>query len=277
MGAKWTQFFPPKPALTKENFPSQAGKVLIVTGGNTGIGFELVKILYSKGGTVYTAARSVESISNAITSIKSECQTSEPKGKLKSLVVNLSDLNLVSVAAASFLGQETRLDVLFNNAGIAQVPAGSLSTARNLPKGWVRIVWTSSSIVDIAGPPGGVSLDELIPGNYNEDKAHNYSASKAGNRMLASEFSKRHCESEGIISITQNPGNLKTKSWDTVPLLKFIFGPLLHDARFGAYTEIWCGMSEEVKVEDGGRFAIPWGRWHPDPRKDVLESLKGKD
>ena len=54
----WTQHFPPKPSFTEATVPSQKGRVFIVTGGNTGVGFELCKILYGKGGTVYMAARS---------------------------------------------------------------------------------------------------------------------------------------------------------------------------------------------------------------------------
>ena len=42
----------------------------------------------------------------------------------------------------------------------------------------------------------------------------------------------------------------------------------------GAYTELWAGLSPDVKARDGGRNITPWGRWHPDPRKDILESLK---
>lgn len=54
----YTQLFPPKPTFTEDNVPSQQGKVFIVTGGNSGVGFELCKILYGTGATVYMASRS---------------------------------------------------------------------------------------------------------------------------------------------------------------------------------------------------------------------------
>ena len=38
-----------------------------------------------------------------------------------------------------------------------------------------------------------------------------------------------------------------------------------------------CGLSEDVKLEDGGRYGVPWGRWHRNPRKDILEGLKTKE
>lgn len=139
------------------------------------------------------------------------------------------------------------------------------------------MVFTSSQIVDMAGPPGGVSLAEQAPGKHATDKNHNYSASKAGNWFLASELDKR-TRKDGIVSVTQNPGNVKTKIWDKVPFwMRLLVSPFMYDPKMGAYTELWAGLSGDVKCEDGGKFAIPWGRWHPDPRKDVLESMKSKE
>ena len=51
----WSQLFPPTPDLTEKNLPDQSGKVCIVTGGGTGIGAELVKILYGANARVYVA------------------------------------------------------------------------------------------------------------------------------------------------------------------------------------------------------------------------------
>jgi NAD(P)-dependent dehydrogenase (short-subunit alcohol dehydrogenase family) len=304
MGGVLTQLFPPVPTLTEKNLPDLEGKVFIVTGGNAGIGLELVKILYSRAGTVYVAGRSSQKITSAINEIKKEYDRGILKGQLKSLIIDLSDLTTIAEAASSFLAQETRLDVLFNNAGIAQVPAGSMSkqhheahmgtnclgpflftklllpvltsTAKSSPKGCVRVIFTSSSIVDFSARPGGLAIEELKPGNYSKDKARNYASSKTGNWFLASEFDRR-LRGEGITCVTQNPGNLKTESWNGVPVLKMLFRPLLYEPRFGAYTELWCGLSDEVKTEDGGRYAVPWGRWHAAPRKDILASLKAKD
>jgi hypothetical protein len=53
--------------------------------------------------------------------------------------------------------------------------------------------------------------------------------------------------------------------------------PIMREPKMGAYTGLWAGLSQDVKCEDGGKNAMPWGRWHPDPRKDILESLKTKE
>ena len=303
MGALWTQLFPPVPTFTDRDLGSQTGRVFIVTGGNNGIGFELVKVLHAKGGTVYVAGRSPTKIADAITRIENENLGSKTKGQLRSLIIDLADLTTISKAVNTFLKQESRLDVLFHNAGIAQVAPGSvsaqgfeahmgtnclapylltklllpilMSTAKSASPVSTRVVFTSSSIVEF-GPKGGLSLDELQPGKHGKDKAQNYAASKAGNWFLAAGFDKQ-LRKHGIICVTQNPGNLKTDSWNNVPWLKTIMSPFLEGPKFGAYTNLWCGLSEEVKMEDGGRYAIPWGRWHPDPRPDILQSMKSKD
>lgn len=88
------------------------------------MGFELVRILYSKGGTIYIASRSADKIASAIRELQS-VHTATP-GVLESLVIDLSDLTTVKKCVSNFLAKENRLDVLWNNAGIAQVTPGSL-------------------------------------------------------------------------------------------------------------------------------------------------------
>lgn len=75
----------------------------------------------------------------------------------------------------------------------------------------------------------------------------NYAASKAANWFLAYQLAKR-VHREGIVSVTQNPGNLKTGSWRNVPraLTVVLEKITLYDAQYGAYTELWAGISEEV-------------------------------
>lgn len=41
-------------------------------------------------------------------------------------------------------------------------------------------------------------------------------------------------------------------------------GPLLHEAKFGAYTELYTGLSSEITLEKNGAYIISWGRIRPD-------------
>lgn len=303
MGANFTQLFPGRPTYTEDHIPSLDGKVFLVTGGTNGVGLEQVKILYSKGGTVYLPCRSATKAAQTIRDI----QASHPgsTGHLKTLPLDLNDLESVAACASAFLAQETRLDVLWNNAGISYVPHDQLTIQGYEPQMGVnclapflltklllpvlkhtasissgpstRVVFVASAMVDMSAPPGGIPLDELHPGNQSKDLSRNYTISKTGNWFLASEFDRR-MRTDGIVFVAQNPGNLITNIWDRVPwLIKAPVRILLHPPKYGAYAELWAGLSTEIKLNDGGRYGVPWGKWHPSPRKDLLDSLKTKE
>jgi len=78
---------------------------------------------------VYIAARSQTRCNDAIAKIKNlpspKRKSDMRNGQLESLVVDLADLRSVKKAAESFLGRESRLDVLINNAGVMEPPKGS--------------------------------------------------------------------------------------------------------------------------------------------------------
>ncbi|KAJ6576968.1 NAD-P-binding protein [Mycena vulgaris] len=102
-------------------------KITLVTGGNTGIdiGYETVKQLLLKNAKVYLAARSPEKAAAAIKRLEQETN------KLAIfLQLDLADLPSVRKAAETFLAQESRLDILFNNGGVMTSPPEQL-TAQN--------------------------------------------------------------------------------------------------------------------------------------------------
>lgn len=208
--------------------PTDNNQVFLITGANSGVGFELAKILYQKNGTVYIAARSESKMKTAIESIKQEFPTST--GRLSSIAVDLSDLRTVRPAAQAFLAQEDRLDVLFHNAGVMLTPAGAegaqghelrmatnclgpqlltdllapllVRTARAQParRDSVRIVWVSS-MVNASAPKGGIVWDEalnkpkVLPGGMDQ-----YMQTKVGDVLLAHEWGER-LGSDGIVSV----------------------------------------------------------------------------
>lgn len=273
----WSQMFPPKPDYTEEHVPDLSGKVYIVTGANTGVGKELATILFSKHARVYVAARSEAKAQAAIESIKAAVP--HQKGELVYLHLDLADLSTIKPSVDAFLAREKQLHVLFNNAGVMAPPQGSTtaqgyelqlgtnnvgtflftklltpvlaSTAKTSPKDSVRVVWVSSSATDFAPKPGGLQLDNL---DYHIDKSAGvkYAISKVGNFLHAVEFSKRHgAGSDGIVSVALNPGNLTTdltrhRSW----LERKIISTLItHPPVFGAYTELFAGLSDQVTAE----------------------------
>lgn len=303
MGVIYSQFFPPPPTLTEANLPSQQGKVFIVTGGTSGVGFELCALLYRAGGKVYLAGRSETNAQATISKIKAH-PTNSP-GELVFLSLSLEDLTTVKPAVEAFTANESRLDVLFNNAGVSLPPRGSVSvqghelqmatnclghylftqlllptllhTAESASPAAVRVIWASSIVVDGSAPKGGMNISELT--NPPSNQQRNYLNSKTGNWFLASALANQVGSNKGgILSVTQNPGNLKTSLLRHGPrLMEFMVSPLLYQAKMGAYTELWAGLSEDLGIDDGGKYVMPWGRLHPSPREDLLAALKTRE
>jgi retinol dehydrogenase-12 len=143
--------FPPAPTFTDANLPSQKGRVIIVTGAASGVGFELAKILYLAGGTVYIAARSTSRCEGAIQKLLEQTENMEigkggkGKGKLESMVVDLVDLGTVKPAVESFLEKEERLDVLVHNAAVMTPPAGSKDKMVSLTKSFLDVAFASDN------------------------------------------------------------------------------------------------------------------------------------
>ncbi|KFA73701.1 hypothetical protein S40288_09850, partial [Stachybotrys chartarum IBT 40288] len=292
-----SSFMPYKAPLTEENLPDQSGKVFIVTGGNSGVGKELTNILYQRNATVYIATRGKDRSLEAI----AEIQKAHPKstGKLHFLKLELDDLTTIKASAQEFLAKESRLDVVWNNAGVMTPPQGSKTkqgyelqlgtntlghflfihfltpllkeTAKVAPKDSVRIIWVSSMSIDFAPKPliDFTNLDFHV----DEDANSKYNRSKSGNLLHAIEFSRRHPDS-GIVSTSLNPGLLKTNLQRNFTSGQLIFIKLMaRPAKFGAYTELYAGLDPSITQKD--KWITPFGH-KEEPRPDALDPELGR-
>ena len=98
--------------------PDQSGRVAIVTGANSGIGFETAKGLAQKGASVVLAARNPAKGEAAVASIRRE----EPAGSVRLMRFDLADLASVLSFAADIHRDFQQLDLLINNAGVMALP-----------------------------------------------------------------------------------------------------------------------------------------------------------
>ncbi len=99
------------------------GRVALVTGANSGIGFETTRALAEHGAHVVMACRDEAKARQAYDELDNDLERSS----LEVLPLDLSDLGSVREAAASFLTRHARLDMLVNNAGIMGAPHGLTS------------------------------------------------------------------------------------------------------------------------------------------------------
>ncbi|KAF5528254.1 putative oxidoreductase [Colletotrichum aenigma] len=105
-------------AFHPDSLPDLEGKVFIVTGGNSGIGYHTVARLAEHGAHVYMCVRSLEKGAWAIAEINEKC----PSANVDLLQMDLTDLATVVAATKYFLTLETTLHGLVNNAGIMATP-----------------------------------------------------------------------------------------------------------------------------------------------------------
>ncbi|KIX03286.1 uncharacterized protein Z518_06838 [Rhinocladiella mackenziei CBS 650.93] len=310
--AFWSQSFNlPTPPLTEKNLPDQTGKVYIITGANTGVGYQVTQILYARNAKVYVAARTESKALAAIEAIKKDHPAS--KGQLEYLYLDLSDLKTIKASAENFMSHEDKLHWLDNNAGVMVPPAGSKGaqgldltfqtnilgpflftklllpilkrTAENEPKGAVRVSWAGSLAVDLNPVLGGMAWKKGKDGEATLDdtkgNSGSYGISKAANYFFAKEFGKRFGDRDQVLHNCYNPGNLASDlqrhAGSQFPafvmwlLHKFLLYPVI----FGAYTEIYAGLSPDLTLEkDQGAYIVPWGR-KAGVRKDLeLEAAK---
>ncbi|KAL8314444.1 hypothetical protein RB593_008190 [Gaeumannomyces tritici] len=290
--------FPPKPVLTESNLPDQEGKVFIVTGSSGGIGKAVAAMLYGKNSVVYMAARSKAKCEAAIDEIRRKYPSST--GRLEFLHLDLADLSTIKASAETFLARESRLDVLWNNAGVMASPAGSktvqgydlqlgtnnlgpflftkllypllVSTAAAAVAGSehassTRVVWVSSNGAQSAPTPP-VDFGNIDYSIRDETPFNKYFRSKAGNIFHARELARRSKEaSDGVISVVMEPGLIKSDIGRNVSTaIHVISAPFQGSVEDGASTELFAGLHESITEEHNGAWGTSVaGGWSFEP------------
>ncbi|KAJ7288234.1 NAD(P)-binding protein [Mycena rebaudengoi] len=293
LSAAISQSFPPKPTFAVTDIPDLTGKVVVVTGGNSGIGKETVKALLQHNAKVYIAARSPEKAKEAIKDLQTE--TGKEAHFLK---LDLADLHSVKAAADEFNQKETKLNILFNNGGV-MIPPVAQVTAQNYDLQFgtnvlghfyftkllipallaahaadkdARVVNTSS----LGHMNGGIDFNTLKDGPARKKLSSStlYSQSKFGNVVFAMELSRRYPDQ--LVSTSLNPGNLKTELQRHVPgLVRKTMNMLLYPASYGALTQLWAGTTAEGATLSG-KYLIPWARVGS-ARAPALDPAIGKE
>ncbi|KAF7290297.1 NAD-binding protein [Mycena chlorophos] len=279
----WTQFFPPRSKFSVDDIPDLSGQVAIVTGGNSGVGWETVKALLAHNAEVYVAARSKSRATEAIDTL--EAATGK---RAQFLQLDLADLASVKASAEDFLRRETRLDMLFNNGGVMVPPLDQLtvqgydlqfgtnvlghfyftqllipimiSTAKETKKTG-RILNTSSVAAHQFGQRN-ISYGTVVPGPERTKLGSVmklYMQSKFGNILLSNELQRRY-GGEGIMSVSMHPGNLKTElGRHAGHIIKIMQAIITYPQPLGALTQLWAGTTDEG-ANLGGKFLYPWAR-----------------
>ncbi|KAG8947718.1 hypothetical protein FRC04_010492 [Tulasnella sp. 424] len=282
--------FPPAPLFSPENdIPDLTGKVVIVTGGNSGVGQETIKRLLLKNAKVYMASRSRNLAEAAIHDLK------EQTGKEAIfLELDLSSLEKVTRAANEFKSKESQLHILFNSAATLGTPPDQLTDdgvdlqfgtnvlgpahltlllipelvagAKTSSDGKARVVNTSSAAVYL-NHSGLLDWKTLESDGAAERRKLGsvmlYNQSKYGVAAFSNELARRYAD-QGIISNALNPGAVRTRLFRRLGSFNewFIFTFLAYPVERGALTQLYVGTSSETK-DANGRWFMPFARECP--------------
>lgn len=279
-----------------ESIPDLNDKIVVVTGGNSGLGYETCKVMAQKGATVVLASRSIEN------GEKAKKQIGETKGQINVMDLDLSDFSSIEKFAKQFYSQYDKLDILINNAGIMTTPYHTTKdglegqqgvnhfghfylTAKLFPAlkkvNGARIVNVSS----LAHKSGKMDFENLLfeKGNgYSPMKA--YGRSKLENLLFTFEL-QRKIEKAGLdikvaaahpgVSQTNLARYLENKWWFSIvfPLFK----AMTQSAAQGALPEICAATIADLK---GGEYFGPDGKGERkgNPKLvDTTEAAKNKE
>jgi len=209
---------------TLQDIPDLSGRVVVVTGANSGTGFETARVLASRGATVILACRNAMRAEEAVRRI----QIIHRGSRVEAQLLDLGSLKSVREAAASIRERFSRLDLLINNAGVMVPPYGKtedgfetqigtnhfgpyvftgllLDRLRATPES--RIVTMSSG----AHRMGRIHFEDLhFERSYRAWAA--YSQSKLANLLFTYELQRRlNAAGSGALAVAAHPGWARTE------------------------------------------------------------------
>ncbi|MBU2697363.1 SDR family oxidoreductase [Pimelobacter sp. 30-1] len=240
------------------------GKTFLVSGANTGIGKETVRVLAGRGARVVLAGRSEDKTRAAIREIADETGNTD----LDYLPLDLGDLASVRAAAATFLASGERLDVLLNNAGLAG-KRGMTASGFELAFGTNHVgtflltellrdhvaATGPGRIVNVASTghyrAKGIDWDAVRRPSVTRTAFDEYCVSKLANVLHARELARR-MEGTGVTTYSLHPGAIASDVWREVPFgVRHVMKLFMKSTADGARTSLYCATSPDVAGESG--------------------------
>jgi NAD(P)-dependent dehydrogenase (short-subunit alcohol dehydrogenase family) len=273
------------PALrwTRAHVPTLHGRRVLITGANSGIGYETARLLADRGAAVTLACRNLRRGRDALGRLRSAVTAAD----VDLLQLDLADLSSVHTAAQAWLGDHDRLDVLVNNAGLMATPLHRTADGFELQLGVNHLghFALTGLLFDALGGPaprvvtvasgahrmGAMAFDDLnwVHRRYRPWQA--YGQSKLANLLFAFELQRRSASSGlAVEALAAHPGWAATElqgraarmRGNTVGarMAELSNRLLAQDAAQGALPTIVAAASSDARGGDywgpGGRFEV---------------------
>ncbi len=245
------------------------GMTAVVTGANSGLGYETMRVLALRGAEVFGTGRTAEKAEKACASVV---------GRATPVALELTDLDSVAAAAAQIRATGKPIDMLICNAGIMALPEleqvngiekqffvnhlGHFAFATQLtdsviaaPQGRIVLV---SSMGHRWAPEGGIEFDNLS-GERDYDPNRMYGQSKLANGLFAFELARRF-EGTNATANAVHPGIIMTNLARHYPKWQQVAGQLIgwtfmKSIEAGAATTCYVATSPALAGVSGFYFA----------------------
>jgi NAD(P)-dependent dehydrogenase (short-subunit alcohol dehydrogenase family) len=255
---------------TEQHIPDQHGRVAIVTGANTGLGFETARMLAARGAAVVLAVRDVQKGNQAAARIT---------GDVTVQALDLTSLDSIRSAAADLRATHARIDLLINNAGVMYTPKQTTADGFELQFGTNHLghfALTGLLLDRLVGVPGSrvvtvssighriraaIHFDDLQwERSYSRVAA--YGQAKLANLMFTYELQRRLAPHGTTVAVAAHPGVSNTELTRNTPAALRVpatwLAPLLtQKAEMGALPTLRAATDPAVI---GGQYYGPAGR-----------------
>ncbi|WP_431234954.1 SDR family NAD(P)-dependent oxidoreductase [Mycolicibacterium psychrotolerans] len=269
---------------TEADVPDQSGRIAIVTGSNTGLGFDTARVLAQHGAQVVMAVRDTAKGDAAA----AEIRRAAPGAEVTVHKLDLGSLASVREAAAELGSAYPRIDLLINNAGVMYPPKQTTADGFELQFGTNHLghfALTGLLLNNLLGVDGSrvvvvasvahnirakIAFDDLQWERRSYERVASYGQSKLANLMFAYELQRRLAAAGAkTIAVAAHPGVSDTElirhvPGSSLPGVKLISGLLLNSAEMGALATLRAATDPSVT---GGQYYGPDGfrelRGHP--------------
>jgi NAD(P)-dependent dehydrogenase (short-subunit alcohol dehydrogenase family) len=259
---------------TEADVPGQSGRTAVVTGANSGIGFEAARVLAQRGASVVLACRDAARGAGAAARIT----TSAPGAAVSVVALDLASIASIRAAAQQIGARHERLDLLINNAGVMMTPYATTAEGfelqfgtnhlghfaltgllldRLLPAAGSRVVTVASN----AHRAGRISFDDLAARRrYRRTAA--YAQSKLANLLFTYELQRRLATAGApTAALAAHPGTALTELTRHLPQVmqagnRAFKGIISQDAAMGALPTLRAAADPGAR---GGEYYGPGG------------------